>query len=457
MKAHILVVEDDAPMLETCLRLFERAGYNVTGVRSGGEAICRLQDSEDFNLVLADLKMPEMDGIELLEKIKESNEEIDVVIMTGYGTIPSAIEAMKKGAADYVTKPIENEELLACVNRVIRIRDLEKDVTRLRREVQNKFAFENIVGEAPSMLPVYEKMRAAADTTATVLIAGESGTGKELIARAIHFNGRRANGPFVPVNCAALPKELIESELFGHKRGAFTGAHKDSIGLFSRAHKGTILLDEITDMPPDLQAKMLRVLQEGKIKAVGSSIEESVDVRVIAATNEPVKQAIERGRLRDDLYYRLAVINIEVPPLRERKEDIPKMVNHFLSKSSTENSLLLREVEAEAWDALLNYDWPGNVRELENVIEGIRALRRAPRLRLVDLPEHIRKNARRTAPFSAREDVTVPSLKEAEREVIIRALDVAKGNKTKAANLLGISRKALYKKIQDFNIQQTEN
>lgn len=455
----ILVVDDDSAMLETCARIFKRKGYEVKAVASGGEALTVLERDDGYHVVLADLLMPGMSGIELLQKIKESYSDTQVVIMTGHGTIENAVDAMKLGAADYITKPFDREELITTVERLWEIRRLRQEVLDLSLEVHGKYQFENIIGQSEEMKRVFEKIVGACRSTSTVLVAGESGTGKELVARAIHYNGPRGNKPFVPINCAALPPDLIESELFGHKKGSFTGAMSDTVGLFRAAQGGTIFLDEITEMSPSTQAKLLRTLQERVIRPIGSSEEIPVDVRIISATNANPLKAIETGKLREDLYYRLSVITIEMPPLRERPDDILPLCQHIIKKFNQSSERKIKGIGKETLELFMAYAWPGNVRELENVIESIFALGKSDTITKEDLPLKILKEAPREAankkepaPSPLADEDHLSSLKEVEREAILKALSASDGNKSKAAEILGISRKTLYKKLEEFNI-----
>ena len=448
--ARILVVEDDRNHGAMCARLLERKGYQARATTSGREALSLLAQDGEIDLVLADLKMPEMDGLQLLSAIKGKYPHIEFIVMTGYGTVKTAVEAMQRGAAHYIQKPLDHEELNLLIQRAIEKKKLEEQVDRLRAELQGKYSFENVIGRSPVMQTVHEKMAAACGNRATVLITGESGTGKELVARGIHYHTFQ-NGPFVAVNCGALPKDLIESELFGYNKGAFTGAVADSKGLFLAADGGTMFLDEIMEMSPELQVKLMRVLQERTIRHLGDTREIPINVRIIAATNREFEDSLESGAIRKDLYYRLSVITIHLPPLRDRAEDVPLLIEHFLRKHEQNYKTAVRGVEPEAMDALMKYPWPGNVRELENLIEMLLAYGKAPLIRITDIPERI------FDPLPAQEnsiviDDEVCTLKEAERKLIINALGKSKGNKSLAAHMLGISRKSLYKKLIAYRI-----
>jgi len=396
--------------------------------------------------------MPEMDGIELLSAVKNKHPNIEFIVMTGYGTVKTAVEAMQLGAAHYIQKPFDHEELDILIQRVFEKKHLEEKVDRLRAELQGRYSFENVVGRSSVMQTVLEKMAAACGNRATVLITGESGTGKEMVARGIHYNTFKHDAPFVAVNCGALPKELIESELFGYKKGAFTGAVGDSGGLFLAADGGTIFLDEIMEMPAELQVKLMRVLQERKIRHLGDTREFPLDVRVIAATNKPIDESLESGAVRKDLYYRLSVITIHIPPLRDRSEDVPLLAEHFLKKHQQNYGKRVTGFEPQVMEALMKYPWPGNVRELENLIEMLLSYGKSPVIRLVDLPQRIVDGgpSQKKPAISGDE---VYTLKDAERKLIVNALNKSRGNKTLAAQMLGISRKSLYKKLLDYGIE----
>jgi DNA-binding NtrC family response regulator len=434
-----------------CARLLERKGYKARATTSAREALSMLALNGEVDLVLADLQMPEMDGIELLSKVKGKYPHIEFIMMTGYGTVKTAVEAMQLGAAHYIQKPLDHEELNLLIQRAIEKKTLEERVDRLRAELQGKYSFDNVIGKSAVMQVIHDKMAAACGNRATVLITGESGTGKELVARGIHYNSFKDDAPFVAVNCGALPKDLIESELFGYKKGAFTGAVGDSEGLFFAANGGTIFLDEIMEMPPELQVKLMRVLQERTIRHLGDTREIPIDVRVIAATNRDVPESLESGAVRKDLYYRLSVIMIHIPPLRERPEDVPLLIEHFLKKHQKDYNKIVTELEAQAIDALMKYSWPGNVRELENLVEMLLAYSKSPIIRYSDIPETILQSNTTPKPGSLGDEVY--TLREVEHQLILNALSKSKGNKTLAAQMLGISRKSLYKKLMDYGIQ----
>jgi two-component system, NtrC family, response regulator AtoC len=450
--ARILVVEDDPNHGAMCARLLERKGYRARTFTSGREVLVTLAQNGDVDVVLADLQMPEMDGIQLLSAVKSRYPHIEFIVMTGYGTVKTAVEAMQLGAAHYIQKPLDQEELDILIQRVIEKKQLQRKVERLRAELQGKYSFDNVIGRSAIMHTVIEKMAAACGNRATVLVTGESGTGKELVARGIHYNTFKSDAPFVALNCGALPKDLIESELFGYKKGAFTGAVSDSEGLFRAADGGTIFLDEIMEMSPELQVKLMRVLQERRIRHLGDTRELPIDVRVIAATNKAIAESLESGAVRKDLYYRLSVITIHLPALRERSEDIPLLSEHFLRKHQKNYNNAVKGFEPQALEAMMKYAWPGNVRELENLIEMLLAYAKSPVIRVADLPERIVDGIPQAKKVGITQEVY--TIKEAERQLIINALAKSKGNKSLAAQMLGISRKSLYKKLVDYAIQE---
>jgi DNA-binding NtrC family response regulator len=447
----ILVIEDDTDMAETCCRIFRRAGLAAEAVYDGSSGLERIRLDPSLTIVLTDLRMPGMDGSELLREAKKIRPELDVIIMTGYGTIQNAIQAMKIGATDYITKPFDREELLRAVGAILEARRLRREVSRLQQELQTTYGFPNIVGRAPAMQRVFAKVRAAAGHDSSVLIVGETGTGKEMVARAIHYNSARAPHPFVPVNCGAIPRDLIESELFGHRKGAFTGASRDTIGLFRAADQGTLFLDEITEMPLEIQARLLRVLQDKRLRRVGDVQEITVDVRFVAAMSLPGETAIREGRLRQDLFYRIGVISIELPPLRERREDLPFLVQHFLDKFNKVFPNKVEGCEPRVMDLFAEFPWPGNVRELEHVIESLYALGAHGRIMVADLPEHLRSP--RAAGGERKTAVGAQPLAQTERLAVLEALRAARGNKSRAASILKISRSALYNKMRLYGIE----
>lgn len=450
----ILVVEDDKPMRETCVKLLARDGYNAVAVPSGRDALIEIKKANAYRIVLTDLKMPDMDGIELLKQIKKYDNNIDVIIMTGFGTIKNAVEAIRLGAVEYITKPFNKDELLVVIKKVLKVSELQAEIERLRCEITDKYGFSNMIGKSSGMRQVYEKIVLASKNDSSVLISGESGTGKELVARAIHYNdnGVRAHKRFVPIDCPALPKELFESELFGHKKGAFTGATGDYQGLFKSAQGGTIFLDEITEMPQAIQAKLLRSLQERKIRSLGSTEEVPIDIRVMAATNRDVSKAVAQGLLREDLFYRLSVIQITIPPMRERKEDISLLAEYFIKKQAP-NNRGVKTLAPEATRILLNHDWPGNVRELENVIEQAVLVTRSNMIGVQDLPAYllsrpVEKESLVSFDLAGKDQIDFSrTLQQVEKELIQWALTKCGDNQGQAADLLKIPRSTFRDKM----------
>lgn len=450
----ILVVEDDKPMRETCVKLLARDGYNAVAVPSGRDALIEIKKANAYRIVLTDLKMPDMDGIELLKQIKKYDNNIDVIIMTGFGTIKNAVEAIRLGAVEYITKPFNKDELLVVIKKVLKVSELQDEIERLRCELTDKYGFSNMIGKSSGMRQVYEKIVLASKNDSSVLISGESGTGKELVARAIHYNdnGVRAHKRFVPIDCPALPKELFESELFGHKKGAFTGATGDYQGLFKSAQGGTIFLDEITEMPQAIQAKLLRSLQERKIRSLGSTEEVPIDIRVMAATNRDVSKAVAQGLLREDLFYRLSVIQITIPPMRERKEDISLLAEYFIKKQAP-NNRGVKTLAPEATRILLNHDWPGNVRELENVIEQAVLVTRSNMIGVQDLPAYllsrpVEKESLVSFDLAGKDQIDFSrTLQQVEKELIQWALTKCGDNQGQAADLLKIPRSTFRDKM----------
>ena len=453
MEEKILIVEDDVDMAEACRRIFRKAGLEADAVYGAQEGLDLLAKDPSYSIVLTDLRMPRMDGTELLQRIKKDYPQIDVIMMTAYGTIQNAIQAMKIGATDYITKPFDKQELLKAVDQILEARRLKGEIHRLRGELQQAFSFPNLIGRGPAMQRVFSLIQAATRNDSPVLVLGESGTGKEVVARAIHYSGPRSAKPFVPVNCSAIPQGLIESELFGHRRGAFTGASSTTLGLIRSADGGTLFLDEFAEMPNDTQAKLLRVIQDRMVRPVGDVGELRVDVRIVAATNRNVDEALADGSLRQDLYYRLAVIRIEIPPLRARPDDIPFLVQHFIEKFGRIFSNRLVGVDPRALEALQRYRWPGNVRQLENLIESLFAMGIEGRIKLEDLPEAIRSEEEAAVGADEGEGVPAP-LSEAERAAVEKALRACDGNKSRAAAMLRISRTRLYRKIREYGLTE---
>ncbi len=444
----ILVVDDDADMRELIHDMLKDRGHHVTTAASGQEAL-KLLGEADFAVVVSDLRMKGMQGLELLSEIRRTNPDIGVVLMTAFGSVETAVEAMKHGASDYLTKPVKKDDLVRVVERVIRETYLRREVSRLRREVRKEYSFHQILGKSKAIQAVFDLIRRVADSPTNVLITGESGTGKELVAKAIHYNSDRKDAPFVPVNCAAIPEPLLESELFGHMRGAFTDAKADKRGLFEEAQKGTLFLDEISELPLMLQAKLLRAIQEKEIRRVGANKPIAVDVRIIAATNLNLNDEVKAKRFRDDLYYRLNVIEIKLPPLRERREDIPLLVESFLQKCAAARGKQVKGVSESALAMLMDYSWPGNVRELENIVERAVTLSRGDKIVPEDLPAAIQGARGDRQVLDEAAEKTLP-LEAVEKEYILRILEKMGGNKYQAAHALGIDRKTLYRKLGEI-------
>ncbi|MCR4319311.1 MAG: sigma-54 dependent transcriptional regulator [Candidatus Brocadiaceae bacterium] len=453
----ILVVEDQDAMRESLVIAFKDEGYQVEGVASGEEAIQRL-NNKVYDLVVTDLKMKKVDGLEVLKAVKNTNSSTEVVLITAYGTIITAVQAIRDGAYDYVTKPFRHQEILRVVKKAIEKKSLKDRVRYLEGEIRDKYKFEGIVGNSNAILEVLKTTSHVCRTESTVLITGESGTGKELIARAVHYNSPRRDGPFVVINCGALPENLQESELFGHVKGAFTGAIRDKVGLFQQAQKGTILLDEIGETLPSTQVKLLRFLQGGEIRPVGGNKAIYVDTRIIAATNENLEKAVESGKFRKDLFYRINVIRIHMPPLRERREDIPPLVEYFLEKILEKFKKGKRVFSEEAMCAFMNYDWPGNIRELQNIIERAVALSKSEIINVDELPlpvpvEKFAALSRNPLNDERKKSFIVTTLAEQEKNAIIAALNKYGGNQTKVSQALGISTTTLWRKIKKYRIK----
>ncbi len=455
-KGKILVVEDQDAMRESLVIAFRDEGYQVEGAASGEEAIQKVDNQNVYDLVVTDLKMKKVDGLEVLRAVKAANSSTEVVLITAYGTISTAVQAIREGAYDYVTKPFRHQEILKVAKKAIEKKGLKDRVRYLEGEIREKYKFEGIVGNSNAMLEVLKVTSHVCRTESTVLVTGESGTGKELIARAIHYNSLRKDGPFVVINCGALPENLQESELFGHMKGSFTGAIKDKIGLFLQAQRGTILLDEIGETSPSTQVKLLRFLQDGEIRPVGGNKALYVDARIIAATNENLEKAVESGKFRKDLFYRINVIRIHLPPLRERREDIPLLVEYFLEKILEKLKKGKRVFSKESMRALVSYDWPGNIRELQNIIERAVTLSKNEIVNVDELPLPAGEVASLISdPLEdqKRKSFIVTTLAEQEKNAIIDALNKYGGNQTKVSQILGISTTTLWRKIKKYRIK----
>jgi two-component system response regulator HydG len=445
-KGHILVVDDEPSMRTTLSILLKREGYQVSQAADGAEAL-RMLEQSGYDMVLTDLKMEGLDGMELLRHIKAADPHIEALIFTAYGTIASAVEAMKLGAYDYIGKPFDEGELLLKVARAMERKALVKEVQDLRAALQGQERGRRIVAASKEMRKVLAKIDQVAPTDATVLIEGASGTGKELVARAIHRGSPRSNRPFIPINCSAFPNTLLESELFGYEKGAFTGADKGRKGLFEAAHTGTLFLDEIGDMPGPLQGKLLRVLQEGEVRRLGSTQPIRVNVRIVAATNKNIEQLVAQGILRNDLFYRLNVVRISIPPLRERPDDIIPLAQHFLEASMKRGKKEIRGFAPDAVKAMLAHPWPGNVRELENAVERGVIICREASMTAQDLSLGL------IPPQAGSVSVVQgETLKELERGYILNALKRHGGNQAKAARELGIGRNTLWRRLKEYGL-----
>lgn len=452
MRTKILVVDDDRShrlMLKTVL---EAEGYQVFLASDGENALDVVKDST-FDVILMDIRMAGMDGLAALKGLRGRDIKTPVVLMTAYASVKTAVEALRNGADDYLTKPLNMDELKVILERMLRFKKLQDENRQLREELGKGFDFSAVIGSSPKMKSLFEMIKLVAPSEATVLLRGESGTGKELIARLIHQNSSRKKGPFVAVNCAAIPETLLESELFGHEKGAYTGADRQRMGKFGLADGGTLLLDEIGEMPVQMQTKLLRVLQEQAFEPLGSAKAVRTDIRIISATHRDLEEEIQAGRFREDLFYRLNVVPMDLPPLRDRPGDVLLLANHFLQIYSRKNQKLVKAMTPEVVDALTRYDWPGNVRELENVMERSIILTRFTHLGLEDLPDFISNQ-----PYQKKEGGTpqiLPNrtLKDVEEEMIRLTLAQHQGNRTKAAKILGISRRTLQLKLKAYGVK----
>ncbi len=450
----ILIVEDKDSMLQMLKELFHEEGMNVLMARDGIEALKKIRD-EKIDIILTDLRLPGMDGLSLLKEIKAIDSSIPVIVMTAYGSVETAVEAMKMGAVDFITKPFNTDHLIMLVKKVLEARSIQRENILLRESLKGMPV---IIGKSPVMVELMKRVQKVARTKTTVLILGESGTGKELIARAIHHLSDRASYPFVAINCAAIPRELLEAELFGYEKGAFTGAETRKLGKFELADRGTIFLDEIGEMDPSLQAKLLRIIEDGMLERIGGVKPIAVDVRIIAASNRDLASEVSKGRFREDLFFRLNVFPLHIPPLRERKEDIPLLVDYFLKRFSADMKLPPKTISSSAMQMLLNHTWKGNVRELENAIERALILADGPEIR----PEHLSLfSPSKDEGFLERipldgtlEEATQAAIRIVEAERIKRALRQTKGNKLRASEILKVSYKTLLTKIKEYNLEE---
>ena len=447
----ILLVDDNEGQRKVAEFWLSEEKYRVTTAANGDTAL-RLASGNRFDLVISDIKMPGLSGIDLLIHLREHSPQTPVILITGFGTVNDAVAAMKLGAFDYVLKPLDSNALKIIVQKALEHGKLVEENQYLRAFAEKVSRFESLVGHSKKMTELFEISAQVAQRDSTVLITGESGTGKELLAKAIHLNSPRRGGPFVVVNCGAIPENLIESELFGHKKGSFTGAIADRIGRFEAANGGSVFLDEVSELPPALQVRLLRVLQEREIDKVGETKPISINVRVIAATNRNLTNMVEDGSFREDLFYRLSVVALRIPPLRDRREDIPLLVEHFLSKLTQRYNLSPRRVHPQVMEVLTNYNWPGNVRELENALESVLVLSTKEEITSADLPESIRRQETRIAKIYLDIPEEGISLEEVEKELIVKALEKSRWNQSKAARYLDITRKTLLYRMEKYSL-----
>ena len=450
----ILIVEDEAPMCELLMAFFSEKGYKVNAVQDGEEAIKRLEEM-DCALVITDIKLPGLSGLELLARIRLDWPDVAVIIMTAFSSISSAVEAMKLGAEDYIGKPFQLDELAITVDKALERRSLRREVKELRAEVRERYNFSNLVGRSKPMQQLFEVIkRIAVRRDASALIIGSTGTGKELVARAIHYNSDRKNAPFVPINCSAIPETLLESELFGHQKGAFTGAHETKRGLIEEAQGGTVFLDEINTLSQNLQVKLLRVLQERIVRRVGGRENIPIDVRFVSASNQDLEDAVKRGEFRQDLFYRLNVVPVRLSDLKDRGEDIPLLVHHFLQKFANQHNEPARRFSNEAVRILMTHNWPGNVRELENAVEHALTMGSGETLTVEDLPAGVTAPERDIVDEALLDNAT---LAEVEKRYILRVLEKMEGHQMRTANALGIDRRTLYRRLRQYGHEGVSN
>lgn len=452
-KKTILLADDDVNLRRVLEFQLTEAGYKVSTARDGAEA-WEIFTNDDFDCVISDLRMPKLSGLELLGKIKAANTEIPVIVITAFGEVETAVTAMKAGAFDYINKPFNRAEILLTLERALNFSATKTENRQLRELVDKEFRLANIIGDSPAMRAVLNVVGRVSRSDATVLITGESGTGKELVAKGIHFSGKRKDQPFIPINCAAIPETLIEAELFGYRRGSFTGANLDTKGKFETAGGGTLFLDEINQMPLPLQPKLLRVLQEQEIVRIGESVPRKIDVRIIAATNQNLEKMIEEGTFREDLYFRLAVVPVNIPPLRTRREDVPLLINHFFKRGREKHGYENLKISREVGNVLSNYSYPGNARELENLIERMIVLSDGENLTLEDVPDYIGKPSQIFGGVKFELPAENISLDDVEREIIRYALAMHHGNQSQTARYLGITRSALIYRMQKFGFDE---
>lgn len=452
VKGLVLVVDDDESSRQAMAAGLRKAGYQVVAFDGGAEALRYLQEGKPADVLLTDVRMPGMDGYELVAEVRKERPELAILMVTAFGDIDGAVRALKGGADDYLTKPVELVELQRRVEMQLERRILARKTAELEERLNRYYSFSHIISRSAAMQRVLEKVKVVAPAPSTVLILGESGTGKELIANAIHQHSPRAAKRFVALNCGAIPGDILEAELFGHEKGAFTGAHQRRIGKIELAHGGTLFLDEISELSPDLQVKLLRVLEQRVITRVGGNDEIPVDFRLVAATNQDLEKAVQEGRFRQDLYFRLKVVTVELPPLRQRPEDIPLLVKHFIERFNEELGRKVTSVSPSLMDALRAYPWPGNVRQLKNVVENMVLFARGEELTLEDLPAEIRSP--QPVPSSPKEASWTPrKIEELEREAILKTLEFTQGHRARAAQLLGIGLRTLQRKLKEYNLQ----
>ncbi|MCZ6602696.1 MAG: sigma-54 dependent transcriptional regulator [Planctomycetota bacterium] len=448
----VLIIDDQVDHAEAIVESLERAGYACATAAGGEEGIAVLREDPNngFDVLITDLIMKDMDGLEVLRKAKEDFPDLEVILVTGHGTIESAVQAMREGATDYLTKPLNVDELRARVDKAIGRQALQRENVQLRQQLDKRFGFEQIIGKSPQILSVLDTLSQISDTTARVLIIGESGTGKELVAKAIHNNSSRKKNAFVALNCAALSEGILESELFGHEKGAFTGATAARIGRFQHADGGTLFLDEVGDMPLSTQIKLLRVIEEGEIVRVGSNAPLEVDVRLLAATNRSLEEALQEKTFREDLYYRLKVVTVRLPPLRERVGDIPLLIDAFIEELSSTHKKPITGITGKARSALTRYSWPGNVRELKNAVENMIVTARQDPLDVGDIPSYISEaepTPRRLTGLAGH------TMEEVERELVRETLELMKGNREETSKALGMGERTLYRKLRKYGLK----
>ncbi len=453
VQGRILIIDDDRSMCEILDSALRRRDFEVAWRTAPDEGL-RLLGDQDFDVVVTDLNMQGMSGVDLCRQIAENREDIPVVVMTAFGSMETAVAAIRAGAYDFVTKPFEMDDIALTLERALRHRALREEVKRLRRAVDDSGKFDDIIGQSSAMEKAYDLLDRVADSDTTVLITGESGTGKELVARALHKRSPRNRGPFVAINCAAMPETLLESELFGHTRGAFTDARQARPGLFVKAQGGTLFLDEIGEMPMGMQAKLLRALQERTVRPVGGDVEVPFDARIVAATNRDLETEVEEKRFREDLFYRINVVRINVPPLRSRGSDVLLLAQHFIERYSAAGRSKVKGMSSGAADKLLSYPWPGNVRELQNCVERAVALARYDQIGVDDLPEKIRDFKSSRVIVETEDPSELLPMDEVERRYILRVLEAVGGNKTMAAQVLGFDRRTLYRKLERCGVAE---